>query len=32
VLSIISVGYPDQQRAGKPFEELQFEKIRMNRF
>jgi len=32
VLSIVAIGYPDQQRAGKPFEELQFEKIRMNRF
>lgn len=32
VLSIITVGYPDQQRQGKPFEELQFEKIRENRF
>ena len=32
VLSIVTVGYPDQQREGKPFEELQFEKIRMNGF
>ncbi|MGM0619642.1 MAG: nitroreductase family protein [Bacteroidota bacterium] len=32
VLSIITVGYPDQEREGKPFEELQFEKIRMNKF
>ena len=32
VLSIISVGYPAVLRKGKPFEELQFEKIRLNRF
>ncbi len=32
VLSIITAGYPDQKREGKPFEELQFEKIRVNRF
>jgi nitroreductase len=32
VLSIISAGYPEKIRAGKPFEELQFEKIKLNRF
>lgn len=32
VLSIISIGYPVKTREGKPFEELQFEKIRMNGF
>ena len=32
VLSIVTAGYPDQLREGKPFEELQFEKIRVNRF
>jgi nitroreductase len=32
VLSIVTVGYPDQQREGKPFDELQFEKIRVNGF
>lgn len=32
VLSIITVGYPEKSRDGKPFEELQFEKIRMNGF
>ncbi|WP_297097085.1 nitroreductase family protein [uncultured Draconibacterium sp.] len=32
VLSIVTVGYPEKQRDGKPFEELQFEKIRMNDF
>lgn len=32
VLSIVTVGYPDQTRVGKPYEELQFEKIRENRF
>ncbi len=32
ILSIITIGYPAQQRAGKPFSELQFEKIRKNKF
>lgn len=32
ILSIISVGYPAIFREGKPFKELQFEKIRKNSF
>jgi len=32
VLSIVTIGYPDTTRAGKPFDELQFEKIRLNGF
>jgi nitroreductase len=32
VLSIVAIGYPVQEREGKPFEELQFEKIRINEF
>ncbi len=32
ILSIISVGYPAKTRNGKPYEELQFEKIRWNKF
>ena len=32
VLSIITIGYAETPRAVKPFEELQFEKIRMNKF
>jgi len=32
ILSIVTVGYPERTREGKPFEELQFEKIRMNKF
>jgi len=32
VLSIVTIGYPAKTREGKPFEELQFEKIRMNKF
>ncbi len=32
VLSIITIGYPESVREGKPFDELQFEKIRMNGF
>jgi nitroreductase len=32
VLSIISAGYSEKVREGKPFEELQFEKIKLNRF
>ena len=32
VLNIISAGYTERNRAGKPFQELQFEKIKLNRF
>ncbi|WP_340112149.1 nitroreductase family protein [Maribellus mangrovi] len=32
VLSIVTVGYPEKLREGKPFEELQFEKIKINGF
>ncbi len=32
VLSIITIGHPEASRSGKPYEELQFEKIRSNRF
>lgn len=32
VLSIVTVGCPEKLRDGKPFEELQFEKIRLNDF
>lgn len=32
VLSIIAVGYPVKLREGKKFEDLQFEKIRSNKF
>jgi len=32
VLSIVAIGYPQQQREGKPFDELQFGKIRKNSF
>jgi nitroreductase len=32
VLSIITVGYPAATYEGRPFSELQFEKIRTNRF
>ncbi|MBN2636992.1 MAG: nitroreductase family protein [Prolixibacteraceae bacterium] len=32
VLCIISIGYPAKLREGKPMEELQFEKIRWNKF
>ena len=32
ILSIVSIGYPAALREGKPFEELQFEKIRNNSF
>lgn len=32
VLSIVAIGYPEKLREGKPFEELQFEKIRLDRF
>jgi len=30
VLSIVTIGYAENPRAGKPFEELQFEKIKLN--
>jgi len=32
VLSIVTIGYPAKSREGKPFDELQFDKIRMNQF
>lgn len=32
VLNIITLGYPQKQREGKPTGELQYEKIRKNRF
>jgi len=32
VLSIVTIGYPESVRAGKPFSELQFEKIAINKF
>lgn len=32
VLSVIALGYPESTRPAKPFSELQFEKIRINRF
>ena len=32
VLSIIAIGYPAVRREGKPFSELQFDKVRVNRF
>lgn len=32
VLSVITVGYPKTSRAGKPFDELEFEKIKENIF
>lgn len=32
LLSIITIGYPENKREGKPFEELQQEKIRINHF
>lgn len=32
VLSIVTIGYAEQEREGKPFAELQFEKIRINKF
>ena len=32
ILSIVIIGYPEKLREGKPFEELQFEKIRINGF
>ncbi|QIA06633.1 nitroreductase family protein [Draconibacterium halophilum] len=31
VLSIVTVGYPEKWREGKPFDELQFEKIKINK-
>ncbi len=32
VLSIITIGYPEASRKGKAYDELQFEKIRVNGF
>lgn len=32
ILSIVTIGYPAKSRVGKPYEELQFEKIRINKF
>ncbi len=32
VVSIVTIGYPVKPREGKPFEELQFKKIRVNKF
>lgn len=32
VLSVVTIGYPAKLRDGKTFEELQFDKIRINRF
>ncbi len=32
VLSMVTIGYPTKWRVGKKFEELQFEKIRINKF
>jgi nitroreductase len=32
ILCVVSIGYPAKIREGKPWEELQFEKIRLNRF
>lgn len=32
VLCIITIGYPENSRKGKPLEELQFDKIRWNTF
>lgn len=32
VLSIVTIGYPEKVREGKPFEELQLNKIRLNTF
>lgn len=32
VLSIVATGYPATEREGKSFNELQFEKIKLNRF
>jgi len=32
VLSVIAIGYPDQPRTGKPYNELQFEKLHRNKF
>lgn len=31
VLSVVTIGYPEKLREGKPFDELQFEKITMNK-
>ena len=32
ILNIVSIGYPAKTREGKPYKELQFEKIRWNKF
>lgn len=32
VLSVVTIGYPDQTRVGKAYNELQFEKIHRNKF
>lgn len=32
ILSIVTIGYSAAQREGKPYEELQFEKIKINQF
>lgn len=32
VLSVVTIGYPETEREGKPKDELQFEKIRLNSF
>ncbi len=32
ILSVVTIGYPDQTREGKPFDRLQFDKIRSNKF
>lgn len=32
VLSVVTIGYPDQTRDGKAYDELQFEKIHRNKF
>ena len=32
VLSVVTIGYPAKTREGKPYDELQFDKIRINRF
>jgi hypothetical protein len=32
VLCAVSVGYPAKPAKGRPFEELQFEKIRINQY
>lgn len=32
ILNIVTIGYPEKLREGKPTEELQFEKIRIDKF